>query len=213
MQIDINIDVESLKWNELRQTVKQCGLSTAGKKVDLQQRLKNYLKEAQHECEAAVPQKMDLTAAAETAENNGGSIVKEAAGGNVSEEAAAEDANAAAAKATTPTLTAEQRRRMEENRKRALEIRQMKEQKRLKSETATTNAAATNVITPGTAARKNPYKNPYAKASTTTPTHQQLQRNLRLLRRQQSQCPPKKLLHIHHHQVFPQSLAHGVTAA
>lgn len=40
-----SIDVNNLKWNELRKIVKQYGLSTAGRKFELQERLKNYLEE------------------------------------------------------------------------------------------------------------------------------------------------------------------------
>merc|ERR1712176_1560918 len=71
---------------------------------------------------------------------------------------------------TANIISAKQRRRMEENRKRALEIRQTKEQKRLKSssETGVSNSIAANQITPATAVKRNPYKNQYAKASTAT---------------------------------------------
>ena len=42
--MNMNIgNIDNLKWNELRATVKQYGLSTAGRKLDLQCRLKNYL--------------------------------------------------------------------------------------------------------------------------------------------------------------------------
>lgn len=42
---DDDIDVDNLKWNELRKVVKSYGLSTAGRKFELQERLKNYLEE------------------------------------------------------------------------------------------------------------------------------------------------------------------------
>lgn len=151
-----SIEVDNLKWNELRQTVKQYGLSTSGKKIDLQQRLKNYFVEGQqhHRREEAAAAAHEKETRPETTDAEGKAEAVEKH----------DDA-------TTPGLTSEQRRRMEENRKRALEIRQMKEQKRLKSSSIETAAAtiAANPITPAPAAKQqnNPYKNPYAKAGTT----------------------------------------------
>jgi len=156
-----NVDVDNLKWNELRKTVKQYGLSTSGKKIDLQQRLKNHL-------QAAAAEK---------------GVTKEVATQDDSEVAEQRDETTTAEKetkvvnGTTPptilVLSSEQRRRMEENRKRALEIRQLKEQKRLKSSSETaavSNSIAANPITPAAAVKRNPYKNPYAKAASTTTT-------------------------------------------
>ncbi len=143
------VDVDNLKWNELRKTVKQYGLSTSGKKVDLQQRLKNYLQAAAEKEEVTKQVTIDAAADEKTPNN--------------------------AVDTTTPKISAEQRRRMEENRKRALEIRQTKEQKKLKSSSETVGSnsvsvAANQIITPATATavKRNPYKNPYAKASTAT---------------------------------------------
>ena len=156
-----NVDVDNLKWNELRKTVKQYGLSTSGKKIDLQQRLKNHL-------QAAAAEK---------------GVTKEVATQDDEEVAEQRDETTTAEKETkvvngktppTIVLSSEQRRRMEENRKRAaLEIRQLKEQKRLKSSSETaavSNSIAANPITPAAAVKRNPYKNPYAKAASTTIT-------------------------------------------
>ena len=41
-----DVDVDNMKYNELRKALKQYGLSTSGKKIDLQLRLNNYLHEA-----------------------------------------------------------------------------------------------------------------------------------------------------------------------
>ena len=40
-----DIDVDNLKWNDLRKAVKKHGLNTAGRKFELQERLRNYLEE------------------------------------------------------------------------------------------------------------------------------------------------------------------------
>eukprot|EP00984_Skeletonema_dohrnii_P011675 scaffold4688_cov77-Skeletonema_dohrnii-CCMP3373.AAC.1 len=40
-----DIDVDNLKWNDLRKIVKQHGLSTAGRKFELQERLRSHLEE------------------------------------------------------------------------------------------------------------------------------------------------------------------------
>ncbi len=103
-----SFEVDNLKWNELRQTVKQYGLSTSGKKIDLQQRLKNYFLEGQqHSREEAAAAAHEKETRPETTDAEGKAEAVEKH----------DDA-------TTPGLTSEQRRRMEENRKRALEIRQ-----------------------------------------------------------------------------------------
>ena len=143
------IDVDNLNWNDLRKTVKRYGLSSSGKKVDLQERLKNHY----------------LQAAAEKEE-----VTKQVATGEAADVKEPKNDHVDVVDATTPNISEEQRRRMEENRKRALEIRQTKEQKRLKSSSEAVDshsvAANSNQISPATAVKRNPYKNPYAKAST-----------------------------------------------
>ncbi|KAK1732829.1 hypothetical protein QTG54_016541 [Skeletonema marinoi] len=155
-----NVDVDNLKWNELRKTVKQYGLSTSGKKIDLQQRLKNHLQAAA--AEKGVTKEVATQDDEEVAEQR-------------HETTTAEKETKVVNGTTPPTivLSSEQQRRMEENRKRALEIRQLKEQKRLKSSSETaagSNSIAANPITPAAAVKRNPYKNPYAKAASTTTT-------------------------------------------
>ncbi len=173
MMVHVNdVDVDNMKYNELRKTLKRFGLSTSGKKIDLQLRLTNYL----HEAAAAEKEEVATTA---TSDDDG----KEVKHHDETKEVAVD---ATTTTATTPQISAEQRRRMEENRKRALQIRQMKEEqkKRLKSSTAeaaivgsnsNNSSVAANPITPAAAAassavNRNPYSNPYAKASTTTST-------------------------------------------
>ena len=168
-------DVDNMKYNELRKTLKQYGLSTSGKKIDLQLRLNNYL----HESAAAEKEEVTKQVKATTAtSDDDGKEVKH------HDETKEISVDATTTTTTTPQISAEQRRRMEENRKRALQIRQMKEEqkKRLKSSTAeavvgssNNNSVVANPITPAAAAassavKRNPYSNPYAKASTTTST-------------------------------------------
>ena len=88
------------------------------------------------------------------------------------EDTTAATTTSATAPATTPVsatavgiITSEQRRRMEQNRKRAFELRQLREQKKLKGASV---VASANLITP--AATTASVKNPYAKASSSRST-------------------------------------------
>ncbi|KAL7448088.1 hypothetical protein ACHAWC_000345 [Mediolabrus comicus] len=151
--MNMNIsNIDNLKWNELRSTVKQYGLSTSGRKLDLQCRLKNYLEtqllqqhQPQEGASAAAKEetKEDTTAAATTSA----------------------PATTPVTAAATVEITSEQLRRMEQNRKRALELRQLREQKKLKGASV---VASANLITP--AATTASVKNPYAKASSSRST-------------------------------------------
>jgi hypothetical protein len=186
--MNMNIsNIDNLKWNELRATVKQCGLSTSGRKVDLQCRLKNYLKTQLLQREG-VQQKEEVQQeeAQQTkvhAHDDGDGLSSAAAKEETKVDMTAATSTTATAPATTPVtaaatveITSEQRRRMEQNRKRALELRQLREQKKLKKGASSADAvgsdntavvSSANLITPAatvSTAVKNPYKkNPYAK--------------------------------------------------
>ena len=180
-------NIDNLKWNELRSTVKQYGLSTSGRKLDLQCRLKNYLKTQLLQLELEGVQQKEGVRQVEVQQtkvhvhDDGDGLSSLAAKEETKEDTTA-PTTSATAPATTPVsatavgiITSEQRRRMEQNRKRALELRQLREQKKLKKgalssadEGGSNNTAviaSANLITPAAtaAAVKNPYKNPYAK--------------------------------------------------
>jgi hypothetical protein len=137
MTMNMNIsNIDNLKWNELRATVKQYGLSTSGRKLDLQCRLKNYLESQLLQQEGAQQEEVQQTKV--HVHDDGDGLSSTAA----AKEETKEDTTATTsttAPATTPisatavgNITTEQRRRMEQNRKRALELRQLREQKKLK---------------------------------------------------------------------------------
>eukprot|EP00986_Skeletonema_menzelii_P017209 scaffold18301_cov79-Skeletonema_menzelii.AAC.3 len=160
----IGIDnVDKLNWNELRKTIKTYGLSNSGRKIELQQRLKNYLVEQQQQQQQQENKLHGLS-----------TTINE-----IKEESEEQVVVLPAALLTTPTPilaavvepTPEQRSRMEQNRKRALQLRQQffrDGQKRLKGassekllSTTDASAVAAKPITPvaSSVVIKNPYKN------------------------------------------------------
>jgi ssDNA-binding Zn-finger/Zn-ribbon topoisomerase 1 len=184
--MNMNIsNIDNLKWNELRSTVKQYGLSISGRKLDLQCRLKNYLK-SQLRQEEGVQQREEVQQAKLHAhDGDGGDGLSSAAAKEETKVDTTAATSTIAPATTTPVsataavgiITSEQRRRMEQNRKRALELRQLREQKKLKgalssakeggSNNNTAVVASANLITPATTAS---VKNPYAKASSSRST-------------------------------------------
>ena len=175
----IGIDnVDKLNWNELRKTIKTYGLSNSGRKIDLQQRLKNYLVEQQQQ-QQQQEQENELHGLSTTINET-------------KEESEEQVVVLPAAVLTTPTPisaavvepTPEQRSRMEQNRKRALQLRQQffrDGQKRLKGassekllSTTDASAVAAKPITPVASAVviKNPYKKNPRSTVAATPVQQ-----------------------------------------